>query len=181
MLNGPSFRIYAGIVMTCFAIVRPALSQNVTVVNPKTNPALVRNVDRPANQAFAAQLCKGSNASNPCYINMSPTPPSQIYAPTSVGGLPVERLVIEYVSGICSDTGPGQLEDIALGTATGNAGVWNYFVPTVQPHSDGSLIVWAQPTRIYANPGAPVIFSPLIGVADSFRCTLAINGYLEMQ
>lgn len=89
--------------------------------------------------------------------------------------------MIEYVSGICSDTGPGQLEDIALGSATGNAGVWNYFVPTVQPHSDGSLLVWAQPTRIYANPGAPVIFSPLIGVADSFRCTLAINGYLEMQ
>lgn len=179
-----SLKISAGVAMTIagFATAPPAMSQTpVTVTNPKTNPALVRNVDRPATQAFAAQLCAGSSSSNPCYINISPTPPSMIYAPTSFHGAPVERLVIEYVSGICSDTGPGQLIEISLGTATGGASIWNFFVPTVQPHLNGSVLVWAQPTRIYANPGAPVIFGPLIGIADTYRCTFSINGYLEMQ
>jgi hypothetical protein len=118
------------------------ISLPVTVTNANTNPVFVEDVDNPARQPLAINLCNASDSGTVC------------------GGVPNfftlpagQRYVIEQVSGQCLTTDPGNIA-VANINATVNGTGARTSLPDLPSAALGSgFIIPATMTRIYPDAG----------------------------
>lgn len=137
-------------------------------------PLLVRNVDAAALRPFQAQFCDENGIAG-----CDPLPEWWTVPTETSSAEPVRRLVIEYVSGRCSLSGPPGVV-VALGLDTTANGIYarHYFTPVVTEVGFGALA--GQVTRLYADPGTRVQF--IAGVNGAYhQCRLAISGHLVVE
>src|SRR5262249_25107484 len=85
-------------------------TQNVKVTNPATDPVMVRDVDNDARHPFQTTLCKAAETTPAATCGNTP---SSLMVSSN------NRLVIEYVSGFCDQTGTGFLQ-LNVSTTVGN-------------------------------------------------------------
>lgn len=87
-----------------------------------------------------------------------------------------ERLVVQFMSGRCSESNS---TDVRLIRLTGNRD--HYFAPSVQFDYGGGdgLSVYTHPTRFYVNPGTTLQFMafPTTSTLNA-TCRVTITGYL---
>lgn len=174
----------AGVVLVASALelvapkaVQAVVSTLVTVSNTSANPVPNLNVDEPAAQPFQYYL--GANPGGyPTF-----TVPS-----TTVSGAPVKRLVIESVSGFCSQpfspADPvGSFTSLVTNDTSinGQSSSANFFVPLQNPSLPTLYAIQAF-TRIYADPGATVRFEPTDATGPCYgTCSAQVTGYLVTQ
>jgi hypothetical protein len=138
------------------------ITGSVPVTNPAGSPLLVQVLNPRDDEPFQSLLChQTGDLSTP---RCPPTLADHFTVPSATStGLPVRRLIIEHVSGLCSGTAlaSSPLLDASLSEAppNGRARSLNFFVPVLnEPASATSLAsqTFAQPVRIYADPGTNV-------------------------
>ena len=137
-------------------------------------PVLVRNVDAAARRPFQRQFCDENGIAG-----CEPLADWLTVPTATSSGERVQRLVIEYVSGRCSLSGPPGVV-VALGLDTTANGIYarHYFTPVVTEVGFGALA--GQVTRLYADPGTRVQF--IAGVNGAYhQCRLAISGHLVVE
>lgn len=165
-------------------------SLSALITNSTTNPVLDRNIDRPANQPFNLTLC--GNGAPPgginfvpqtCFFNGTDTNPQAFTIPsTTYNGQTVQRLVIEYVSGICNtgSTPPSSVPYVSLAAGSflnGSAGSQQHFFPLTVGPQPGTL-TWAEPVRVYSDPGQTILFAIGVPLNSLVGCNMYISGYL---
>lgn len=102
--------------------------------------------------------------------------PTSFTVPTTTGGKPVGRLVINYVSGQCNDAyfGVYLVTPLSENTVNGVTAAHNFFTG---PTGTQSILI-QQPTTIYVDPGTPVTLFVNQWSANSGFCFLNVNGDL---
>lgn len=165
--------LFAGLLAGANQVSAKDKSDPVTVVNSTTQPVPNRDVDNPALQPFVFNLCGPANPAGPC-------PSSSFTIPsTTATGQPVQRFVLEYVSGGCSLGIGSFFNHIAVATSV-NGGPGSYGVIPKLAGSDGLINIYsiAQQLRGYADAGtnARLDFSH---TGTGFpNCTATVSGYL---
>jgi len=154
-------------------------NQNVsgTVVNTSVNPVPILDVNTSAKEPFQTLLCNaGGSFSGSC-----PEPVQFVVPSMTTDNLPVKRLVIENVSGICSQGATTQVEAMAVSTFVNENTVNNVSqalaLITVLPGVSPAAPTFNGTTRLYADPGATVGLLTYTAGVDS-SCTVFVNGYL---
>jgi len=136
--------------------------------NSNANPLFVEDVDNPARQPFAINMCNVTNSLSCGNV------PHEFTAPTN------RRLVIEQISGECPSVDPA-----AVGVAELTAIVGGTGVVTVLPQAPNAalgvgFIIPATQTRIYPDPGTFVDFgfNPAAGAGGSgIVCNVSLIGH----
>ena len=156
----------------------PTVNAHVT----DSTPLSVQEVFNPAALPFNMKLCDSN------FGECSPSLTNTFTVPTTVGGISVKRLVIEYVSASCSVTpSDGAVLEFSVSVNVGSGGPVYDFTPfTVLTTSSGSTFRYqsvAGVTRIYANPG-DVILAAVQGFTGgtNYACDPeAVSGYYLPQ
>jgi hypothetical protein len=145
----------------------------VSVTNANKSLLLVRDVDNPALQPFVFDLCAPITPAGPCPSN-SFTIPS-----TTATGQPVQRFVVEYVSGGCG-LGIGSFFDhIAVVTSVNGTGGTYQVIPTLAgQESPINVYSFAQQLRGYADAGTDARLDVSTTGAGFPQCTATVSGYL---
>jgi hypothetical protein len=127
----------------------------VTVTNPTTPPSTVNIGNAPALAAAITQALLGT----PLAVTLSPGTAGAISFPVPAG----QRLVIEYVSGICS-TFPSI--PVGLAVVTNGAANVHLISTTVLPglpaQSQQGRAAFGDVVKIYADPGTKGMSRPLL-------------------
>lgn len=150
----------------------------VTVDNTDNNPVPVREVNNPGNNPFKTALCVEFGG-----LTCPSGEPRSITVPTTTPtGQTVKRIVIEYVSGICTVTlNPtatfGEVGVVNVQAALASSRTAHFFFPRAIPgaNSDG----FSSATRIYGDPGGSVgvDFGVLVNLSTA-QCRVSITGRL---
>ena len=150
------------------AAAQPAASR-VVVVNPRTGPALMREVDNPARTPFQIQLgnpiAAGSNAPN-----LSFTVPAG------------QHLVIEHVSALVVVPAGQRVMFANINTFAGGSLVFHHLRAESTGASSatpGEGFVTSESLRLYADPGTQVLFAAnrSDAVGTGFM-NVSVSGYL---
>src|SRR5215470_540884 len=97
----------------------------VNVTNTNKSPLFARDVDNPAQQPFAFALCAPSSPAGPC-------PSSSFTIPsTTATGQPVQRFVLEYVSGVCGLGTGSFFEELVIDSTFNGANGAYGVIPTL--------------------------------------------------
>jgi len=162
-------------------------TSSVQVANTTANPVLNRNIDRPENQPFNTVLCTNGAIDQiqpqPCFFGDETSPRAFTVPSTTYNSQTVQRLAIEYVSGACNTLPSAPSSVTAVGLAAGSTlntvnGPGVHFFPlTLGNGGSISTVTWAEPVRVYGDPGQSVSFGvitsgPIVG------CTMYVSGYL---
>ena len=154
------------------------LSALVTITNTPANPVPNRDVDNSANFPFSSEVCFGD-------ANFCQGVTGRFTAPTvTSSGVPVKRLIIETISGVCESPSGGInfIAGIALNTSaptdSSNSSLETVFLPAVQ--TEPGFAVFNEPVHFYVSPGASVVGGST-GASSSFLaggCQAAVSGHL---
>jgi hypothetical protein len=141
----------------------------VRVTNPKSDPALVRDVDNPGRDPFQIQLpvpiAAGTNA------------------PNAVFQVPAgKRLVIEYVSAMGNVPVGQRVQFVNVNTFSSGSLVFHYLRATEMGTSSatpGVGYIASEAVRFYADPGTQVrVAVNRNDGAGTGTFTIAVSGYL---
>jgi predicted small secreted protein len=132
-------------------------TSDVTVVNSRENPALVRTV-APGWDTFQYT----ASITNTIDVSIYTVPPDK-------------RLLIEFVSGFCNTT-----QGVPAQTVRLSGSVDHFFTPHVFPTGTGTAFaVITQLTRIYANPTAIVKLAVFpTSNSSTTTCSISLSGRL---
>jgi predicted small secreted protein len=141
----------AGVVAGCATVP----TSDVTVVNARENPALVRMV-APGYETFQYT----ASITNTIDVSIFTVPPDR-------------RLLIEFVSGFCNTT-----QGVPVQTVRLSGSVDHFFTPHVFPTGTGtSFAVITQDARIYANPTAIVKLAVFpTSNSSTTTCSISLSG-----
>ena len=168
-------------------------TDTVEVVNSADKPALTRDVQNPANNPFAKNLCFADIA-GACDASPSlPARPASFVVPTVTdSGGAVKQLVIEFVSGTC--VGPGRTTFVEISSRpigmlnnpdTGDNFTRNRIPVAVaqflQPPGINGAQGFSQATKIYIAPGATVAISFDVVAAGGMACSAQLNGHFVLD
>ena len=142
----------------------PALARQpdpVTVVNPASAPANVRDVDAAGRRPFQVSVIASTNT------------PQALFVPT-----PGTRLVVEFVSmeqfGVTPPVSRVFVSVAPDPAQPGNVS-FTHFVPVLGTAA-------AQPMRLYVEPGQALAVNPANGTGASERCCfISVTGYVIEQ
>lgn len=153
----------------------------VTVTNTSANPVPNRDVDNSANFPFSSEVCFGD-------ANFCQGVTGQFTVPTvTSSGVPVKRLIIETISGVCESPSSGSnfIAGIALNTSaptdSSNSSLETVFLPAVQ--TEPGFAMFNESVHFYAGPGASVVEGST-GASSSFLtggCQAAVSGHLVAE
>ena len=142
----------------------------VTVTNPNANPVFVEDVDNPARQPFAINMCNATNSGTACG-----NVPHFFTAPLG------RRIVIEQISGFCSSVDSTASGVVRLdATVAGMPGVLTVLPQgPFNPSLGFGFIIPATLTRIYPDPGTDFSFglSPAGQSGSGIVCNASLIGY----
>lgn len=142
--------------------------------NPAPGPLITEDTANPGYEPFSISLCIANNGPFVCSFPDPITVPSK-----TADNQPVTRLVIEHVSGECVVTG-GTIAVLNMHTSSSYNGgdVGNHFPLSPNSSPAGGWYVFAQSTRIYADPGTGVSIDPdYPGATPNYWCVASVNGY----
>lgn len=121
------------------------ISLPVTVTNANTSPVFVEDVDNPARQPLAINLCNASDSGTVC------------------GGIPNfftlpagQRYEIEQVSGQCLTSDPGNISVAVLGATVNGTGTQTSLPDLPNAALGAGFIIPATMTRIYPDAGSEI-------------------------
>jgi len=166
---------------------------NVFVTNTAANPVVTRDVQNPANDPFAKELCLTVVAGVCDASGSLPARPSSFVVPTVTdSGAAVKQLVIEFVSGICIGTARTTFVEISsrpIGALTnpdtGDNFTTNRIPVAVSQFLQGAGVNGAQgfsqATKIYIAPGATVAMSFDFVLAGQMACRAQLNGHFVLH
>src|SRR5215472_9019893 len=140
--------------------------QDVNVINPRSSPVPVRDVDNAARQPFQSHIQCSLNGSSACE--------GTVTAPIG------KELVIEFVSiDLFADSGVLAYPPRLAVPQSGSQEL--YFFPLPQQIDDGSeaVFVGVHQTRLYVDPSGEVQLHCALSRSVSLgACSVAISGYL---
>ena len=135
-------------------------TSDVTVVNSRENPALVRPLAAPGWEPFQHT----ASITNTIDVTIFTVPPDK-------------RLVIEFVSGFCNTS-----QNVPVQTVRLSGSVDHFLTPTIfaaNPGTGTSFAVVTQQTRIYANPTAAVKLAVFpTSNSSTTTCSISLSGHL---
>jgi hypothetical protein len=196
------------IALSVFAVFTPRIAHAITatlvqVVNTSANP--VPSAD--ASLKFEASVCSQSGTIAPATNSCAPGKNVFVVPTTTTTGTPVKRLVIDYVSGTCSNFNNNalQLKTITIAgpptpDSVNGGSSFTYYVATGPGYSYVNDSTWgppianfpetdyifSQPTHITFNAGDTVSvgvlgFLPSRASAFDYYCIDQLAGYLVTQ
>jgi len=153
--------------------------RSVRVVNSKTAPVPVVNVESLADETFQQSLCFEVGSVHPFFCPAGSTN-------TILVG---KEVVLEYVSAHCFISPGDRLVDLTLVNDQANGYVLHYFGPTLASAPSGSSEAFAsvsQATRIYISPGFGAsfgadVYNATSGPSASFGCSIGVSGHFLGQ
>ncbi len=159
------------------------ITGTVAVTNAAGSPLLVHIVNPQDDEPFQTALCSqlGDFATPRCPSSIT----NRFTVPGTTGsGLPVRRLVIEHVSGQCSGTGQAANPELDAHLSVAPPGgldvSFNFFVPVLNQAASATSLAsqtFAQPVRIYADPGTDVTASESLNGGTFTVCQFQISGH----
>ena len=163
-----------------------------TVTNDTAHPVPTLGVNNPASQPFEESLCV-AGISGDCGLGGV----SSFLVPTTTQtGIPVKHLVIQSISGHCTDiaVAPTLVEVIVGGNTTTNSvgnqnSSDNFVVPvlTATALNGTTFYSFATPTTIYADPNASLELiidetsTNAAATSPSQVCSVQLQGFLATQ
>jgi hypothetical protein len=166
---------------------------NVFVTNNAASPVMARDVQNPANNPFAKELCL-TNIVGACdAIASLPARPSSFVVPAVTdSGAAVKQLVIEFVSGTCGGTARTTFVEISsrpvgalTNPDTGDNFATNRIPVAVSQFLSGAGVNGAQgfsqATKIYIAPGATVRISFDFAQGGEMVCRAQLNGHFVLD
>lgn len=153
----------------------------VEVSNPSLSPVQVREVNNGVDELFATTLCGGTTSNCSIVEGLGGLPAdsgtSFTVASTDAEGNPVQAMVINYVSGICSGALPGLKRQSAVDPVNGQSQIVNFFSPTASPNSGSEPVIHEIVNIVVPANSTVSIYDP----SDTGACYLTINGYYVAQ
>lgn len=169
------------LVLAAPATVQAITTALVTIANGSGNPVQVREVNNGVDEPFGAALCSGPS-DNCAFAEAQGGLPGGLAsgfttASTDANGNPVEALVIDYVSGVCSGPEPGIERQATVNPINGQSEIINFLTVSESPNS-GSEPTVSEMVHIVVPAGATIsIFDP----NDAGACYLTLNGHYVVQ
>ena len=173
--------VLAGLMGTMIApkVAHAVVATLVQVVNTPANPVPNADVNAPGEEPFQTILCQAAGTGT-CF-----EPNSFVVPATTSDGLSIKRVVVDYVSVRCEQSGVVGLAPI-LGTlmnensVNGSVYAGTIYLPlTPSPGATSTDFVSSVAARAYADPGTAVGAGIVgsVGPGSSAACRFDIDGY----